>query len=309
MVDLEDDEDDFLPALARPVFGAASSTTSLPDTDSYGHRANLPSDSSYPAKLGSTTPTRPALTKASASFSANTGHGFGQDARLGKFSNASSSSLATPGTSISSSLALTPGKKNGLASKGSLASFKNAFKSSNTAVPPVPMFDSRSGAPGYPALKNPFSRFDSPVSPKSAGFKMSSKGKTLSPSSPAMARYQSSDGGRKYSITSSHRSQGGRSMTSQGSSNFRADPMPALPPIPTRQTPSRTGRHGSDAGSFMMRRKNGSADLDGLYSAATPAEEALRIVFKEFREVAGSKVHKICARPLVRYLFLSSRPS
>ena len=111
MVDLEDDEDDFLPALARPVFGAASSTTSLPDTDSYGHRANLPSDSSYPAKLGSTTPTRPALPKASASFSANTGHGFGQDARLGKFSNASSSSLATPGTSISSSLALTPGKK------------------------------------------------------------------------------------------------------------------------------------------------------------------------------------------------------
>lgn len=100
-------------------------------------------------------------------------------------------------------------------------------------------------------------------------------------------------------------------MTSQGSSNFRADdyPMPALPPIPARQTPSRIGRHGSDTGSFVTGKRNGSADLDGLYPAATPAEEALRVVFKEFREVASSKVHKICARPLVRNLSLPSRPS
>ncbi|WVQ77970.1 hypothetical protein IAT38_000051 [Cryptococcus sp. DSM 104549] len=321
---LEDDEDDYLPSLSRPVFGAASSSSSLPETDPYSHRSNLSSDSSYPSKLQSTTPTRPGLPKSSASFTVGVptpAHGFGLapdsgaggpgigGSKLGKFSNGSSSSLVTAGTSISSSAGIMGGRKAGLASKGSLASIKNAFKSSASSsapVPPVPTLDSRQhGAPGYPALKNPFSRFDSPISPKNAGFKTPSRtpGKTpsTSNSSPA-ARYQSSEG-RKYSIASSHRSQGGRSFTSQGSSNFRPDdhhPMPALPPIPMRQTPSRM-RHGSDAGSlFGMTRRGGSiGGEDGdLGMGRTPAEEALRVVFREFREAANGKVARICGRPL-----------
>ncbi|WVO12730.1 hypothetical protein L204_100338 [Cryptococcus depauperatus] len=297
---LEDDEDDFLPSLLRPVFGAASSTSSLPETDQNSYGSNPSSEFSFPLKLQSTTPTRPGLQKASASFSAGmstAAYGFSQDTKLGKFSNSSTSSLITPGTSISSANAIS--KRPGLSSKGSLASLKNAFKSNNSAVPPIPNFDSKGATPGYPALKNPFSRFDSPISPKNASYKSSAKGKTPSAtSSPALARYQSSEGGRKYSIASSHRSQGGRSINSQGSSNWKSEdhPMPALPPIPMRQTPSRLCRHGSDAGSYLGRRGL-SIDLDEEFGR-TPGEKALRAVFKEFREAAGGKVQRICARPL-----------
>ncbi|ODN73526.1 hypothetical protein L202_08027 [Cryptococcus amylolentus CBS 6039] len=316
---LEDDEDDYLPSLSRPVFGAASSTSSLPDTDPYSnsHRSNLSSDSSYaPGKLQTTTPTRPGLQKASASFSVGAptlAHGFGQQqtpGSLGKFNNASSSSLVTPGTSISSSGAV---KRPGLATKGSFASIKNAFKQNHsTPAPPLPAFD-RTGPPGYPALKNPFSRYDSPMSPRNpAGFKTPVKGKNLSSSTTAspMSRGNTADGqGRKYSIASSHRSQGGRSMTSNGSVNFRADdhPMPALPPIPSRQTPSRLGgRHGSDVGSYLGRMRGGSVDLDDGEFGRTPGEEALRVVFVEFREAAGNKVQRVCARPLNSHPSLST---
>ncbi|WVF72479.1 hypothetical protein IAT40_007294 [Kwoniella sp. CBS 6097] len=317
---LDDEEDDILPTTLTKPFGAAAaasaSTSSLPETDPYAHRSNPSSDSSYPPKLQAT-PTRPVLPKASASFSVgvptpntnHNAHGFGQSSRaadeshrLGKFSNGSSSSLVGPGTSIGSSSGFLAGRK------GSLASLKNAFKSNsnNAPVPPVPTLDTKAyGAPGYPALRNPFSRFDSPISPKNSSFKPSMSkvaGKSSTSSSPAPSSYHNPDG-RKYSIASSHRSQGGRSITSQGSSSFRAEdhPMPSLPPIPMRQTPSRMGRKGSDAGSlFGFSRRGGSigGDDSDVVLGKTPGEEALRVVFKDFKESANQKVGRICSRPL-----------
>ncbi|WVW83281.1 hypothetical protein I302_105300 [Kwoniella bestiolae CBS 10118] len=330
---LEDDDDDFQLPLTKPSFGAGGSTSSLPETDPYAHRTNPSTDAStsYAPRLQAT-PTRPILPQASASFSVgvptpNTkAHGFGQSSsstsddrsKLGKFSNGSSSSLVTPGTSIGSSSGFLQARK------GSLASLKNAFKSSsssnNQAIPPVPTLDTKAyGAPGYPALRNPFSRFDSPISPKHSTFKTpnSRSGKTPSTSttaSPAQHNITPSGGavgyhnpdGRKYSIASSHRSQGGRSINSQGSSNFRAEdhPMPALPPIPMRQTPSRMNRMGSDASVFgFTSRRNGSIGgggedgWDGAFGK-TPGEEALKVVFRDLREAANQKVGRICARPL-----------
>ncbi|KAK8869950.1 hypothetical protein IAR55_000519 [Kwoniella newhampshirensis] len=310
----DDDDDDYLSSLPKPSFGvaASSSTSSLPETDPYSHRSNPSSDSSY-APRPQATPTRPVIPKVPASYSAGVptpnSHGFGfgssagQDDRskLGKLSNGSSSSLVGPGTSIGSSSGFLAGRK------GSLASIKNAFKSSgNNAVPPVPPLDTKQyGAPGYPALKNPFSRFESPISPKNSTFKTSSRsGKAPSTSSPAAGGHHAPDG-RKYSIASSHRSQGERSNTSQGSSSFRAEdhPLPALPPIPMRQTPSRMGRKGSDAGSIFgfSTRRNGSLGGEEAFDAAagrTPGEEALRLVFSDFREAANQKIGRICARPL-----------
>ncbi|WWD01575.1 hypothetical protein V866_008520 [Kwoniella sp. B9012] len=332
---LDDDEDDFQLPVHKPSFGAGSSTSSLPETDPYAHRTNPSADGSFPTRLQAT-PTRPILPQASASFSVgvptpNTkAHGFGQSAastssddrsKLGKFSNGSSSSLITPGTSISSSAGFLQARK------GSLASLKNAFKSSSSsssntnAIPPVPTLDTKAyGAPGYPALRNPFSRFDSPISPKHSTFKTpnSRSGKTPSTSttaSPAQHSMTPSGGavgyhnpdGRKYSIASSHRSQGGRSINSQGSSNFKAEdhPMPALPPIPMRQTPSRMNRMGSDASVFgFTSRRNGSIgggmgeDGSEMSFGKTPGEEALKVVFRGFREAANQKVSRICARPL-----------
>ncbi|WWD15776.1 hypothetical protein CI109_100199 [Kwoniella shandongensis] len=311
----DDDDDDYLSSLPKPSFGAAasSSTTSLPETDPYSHRSNPSSDSSYAAPKLATTPNRPTLPKASASYSVGAptpnSHGFGfgatnsggQEPRLGKFSNGSSSSLVGPGTSIGSSSGFLAGRK------GSLASLKNAFKSSNNhAVPPVPPLDTKQySAPGYPALKNPFSRFDSPISPKHATFKSAARsGKAPSTSSPAAGSFHNPDG-RKYSIASSHRSQGGRSNTSQGSSSFRAEDhhLPALPPIPMRQTPSRMGRKGSDAGSvfgFTSRRTGSIGGEDSLDTVIgkTPGEEALRVVFRDFRESANQKISRLWARPL-----------
>ncbi|WRT66978.1 uncharacterized protein IL334_003943 [Kwoniella shivajii] len=319
--DLGDDEDDYLPSLSKN-FGAGSSTSSLLETDPYAHRSNPSADAVFPIKQ--TTPTRPVLPQASASFSVgiptpNTNaHGFGQASsstsddrtRFGKFSNGSSSSLVAPGTSVGS----TPGFL--AARKGSLASLKNAFKlSSNAAIPPVPALDTKAyGAPGYPALRNPFSRFDSPISPKNATFKTSSRtaGKTSTSSSPAQGVGYHNPDGRKYSIASSHRSQGGRSTTSQGSSNFRAEdhPMPALPPIPLRQTPSRMNRTGSDASVFgFASRRTGSVggeDGSDVSFGKTPGEEALRVVFRDFKESANQKVGRICARPLNTQPSLSS---
>ncbi|WWC69609.1 uncharacterized protein I206_103552 [Kwoniella pini CBS 10737] len=317
--DLDADDDDFQLPITKHGFGASSSNSSLPETDPYAHRTNPSSDASYIPKT-QLTPNRPILPQASASFSVgfptpNTrGHGFGQPAsnsnaedrsKLGKLNNGSSSSLATAGTSISSSSGFLQARK------GSLASLKNAFKSSsssntNAAIPPVPSLDTKAyGAPGYPALRNPFSRFDSPISPKNSSFKTPSRsGKAPSTSSPAQnpSGGYHADTGRKYSIASSHRSQGGRSATSQGSSSFKAEdhPMPALPPIPMRQTPSRMNRMGSDTSVFgFTSKRNGSIGGDeDLTLGKTPGEEALRVVFRDFREAANQKVSRICARPL-----------
>ncbi|WWC61281.1 uncharacterized protein I303_103862 [Kwoniella dejecticola CBS 10117] len=316
--DLDADDDDFQLPITKHGFGANSSTSSLPETDPYAHRPTPSSEAPYIPKL-QTTPNRPILPQASASFSVGVptlnsrGHGFGQPSnsssddrpKLGKLNNGSSSSLVTPGTSISSSSGFLQARK------GSLASLKNAFKSSSSnntsnAIPPVPTLDSKAyGAPGYPALRNPFSRFDSPISPKNSTFKTPSRsGKTPSTSSPAQnpSGGYHADNGRKYSIASSHRSQGGRSATSQGSSSFKAEdhPMPALPPIPMRQTPSRMNRMGSDASvfGFTSRRNNSMGGEEDMSFGKTPGEEALRVVFRDFREAANQKLSRICARPL-----------
>ncbi|WVR05048.1 hypothetical protein IAU60_002060 [Kwoniella sp. DSM 27419] len=319
---LEDDEDDYLPAFQKPSFGAAaSSSTSLPESDPHAHRSN-PSASSTFGPRGQTTPTRPVLPKAPASFSVgaptphpfahgpSASHGFGvsrahdDTSVLGKLNNGSSSSLVTAGTSIGSTSGFLAGRK------GSLASIKNAFKSGSSnahPVPPVPALDVKAyGAPGYPALRNPFSRFETPISPKNGTFKTPTSrtpGKHPSTSSPAQSTSHNPDG-RKYSIASSHRSQGGRSMNSNGSSTFKPEDhvVPALPPIPVRQTPSRMGRKGSDAGSMFGMSTRGAGSLGGneVYQSLgrTPGEEALKLVFGEFREAANQKVGRICARPL-----------
>ena len=224
------------------------------------HRTN-PSTENLPPSFY--TPARPHLPKSSASYSPGfpTPPSYGDEPRLGKFSNGSSTSLTT---SIGSSA---PFPKKG--SKASLTSLRNAFKSS-AAGPPVPNLTT------YPVLRNPFSRYNEPHSP-SRPF-----------ASPHVPRKS----------TASSRSIGGRSATSQGS---RQDDVPALPPIPARSTPSRVGRQGSDTSMFAFRR-HGSIGLDGIEeSTRTAGEEALAVVWREFRQGADAKVARICGRPLVSF--------
>lgn len=224
-------------------------------------------------------------------------------ATLGKFSNGSSTSIVTPGTSIGSA----PGFL--AARKGSLASIKNAFKGSKDpsyGVPPVPTFDSSSSAAGYPALKNPFSRYDSTSSPVNALFGHS----------PRAGRQALNNGGppatpgakeRKPSSVNTHvsqRSHGGRSIASNGSTNLRTDdhPLPSLPPIPMRATPSRLGRAGNESGSafqFGSRRNGSIGGGDEASLGKTPGEEALRMIFKDFKASADAKIQRVCGRPLV----------
>ena len=303
-----DDFDDYAPpSFSRGGFGQSSSPAGS-DVDLHSHHSRPSIETPYfggRTPSVTSTPARPTLPKVSASFSGTgaTPHGFNYDSerndrpKLGKFSNGSSSSLVGAGTSISSNAPFLAPRK------GSMASLRNAFKigsSSNTSVnvPPLPSFDAKSfGTPGYPALRNPFSKLDSPQSPAGMHRPGPSKGKFPSTSSPAGYQYD-----RKQSV-SSQRSHGGRSITSNGSSNFRAEdvPLPALPPIPMRATPSRIGRQGSDAGSLFggVLRHGSIGGDDFLDSAArTPADEALRAVFRDFKQAADAKVSRICARPL-----------
>jgi len=227
------------------------------------------------------TPARPHLPKGSASYSTGVptppsyGYGISHDEpRLGKFSNGSNTSLVTTGTSIGSTPGFLAPRKG---SKASLTSIRNAFKSAAHPVPPVPNITSTA----YPALKNPFSRYNEPASPSRP--------------------FASPRGGPHIprKSTASARSIGGRSATSNSS---RPDDVPALPPIPARSTPSRMGKQGSDAGSLFAFRRNGSvAGLDGIEegSVRTAGEEALRVVWREFREVADGKIARVCGRPLV----------
>jgi hypothetical protein len=193
-----------------------------------------------------------------------------------KLSNGSSSSLVTPGTSISSSAGFLANRK------GSFASIKNAFKGAAGPAPPVP------------PLKNPFSSSHQPSSPTAASFQRGVKGSA--PAAPSAYHHR---GDRKQSIATNHSSQwsqGGRSNASQGSSNFRAEdhPVPALPPIPMRGTPSRTGRLGSDASLFMRRQGSISEEYEGK----APLDEALRVIFNTFRDAANGKIARVCGRPL-----------
>lgn len=303
LADLDDDDDDNypLPPFARPSFGSSGSTSSLPEiangTADYPsnthHRAN-PSSDNLPRPAGLVTPARPHAAKGSTSYShgaptppypgsshySSSNHD--EQPRLGKLSNGSNTSLLTSNTSIGSAPGFLAGKKG---SKASLTSLRNAFKSSAVPVPPVPNIASQA----YPALRNPFSRYDAPASPVHGHANISSSPRT--------------NGFRKQS-TASARSMGGRSVTSQGSSGFRQDEhAPALPPIPSRSTPSRMTRRGSDSASSFVYVRNGSiGGLDGIEegsSVRTAGEEALRVVWRDLREAADSKVTRICARPLV----------
>ena len=325
--DLDDENDYAFPSYPKHSFGShspsSSPTSSHAPLPTHRQQASSSSDFSFGrhAVPMAQTPSysgRPALPKSSVSYAGTSPHhGYDYGAKdvkppkqLGKFSNGSSSSLINGGTSISSS---TGGGF--LASrKGSLASIKNAFKSTaSVPVPPVPPLDrSQSAAPGYPALRNPFSRFDSsPASPSSSrpSFSAVRAGKLPSLSSPGPSAFND----RKYSVATTHssnRSQGGRSTTSNGSSNIRMGddhPLPAIPKIPARSGPSRNGGMGGHSGSFSGvdgygSRRNGSSggDYDWATSAKTPSEEALRVVFRNFAEAANAKIARIYARPLVR---------
>lgn len=280
VADLDDDDDEVnlpLPSFAKPTFGSTSSLTELShSTPTYtSHRANSSSDNL--PRPSFSTPARPHLPHGSASYSVGipTPPYHGDEPRLGKFSNGSSTSLATNGTSIGSTPAFLQSRKG---SKASLTSIRNAFKAS-APTPPVPNVNSGP----YPALKNPFSRYNEPLSP-SRPF--------ASPRGPHIPRKS----------TASARSVGGRSATSQSS---RPDDVPALPPIPSRSTPSRVGRHGSSDGSMFNFRRHGSVGaLDGIDegSVRTAGEEALRVVWREFKDAADSKIARICGRPLVSAL-------
>lgn len=272
----DDDEEELsLPTFGRTAFGAASSTHTTPELEPYGHGHKVQASYDYPSRLNNT-PSRPALNKTAASY--NVGPGAEERQKLGKFSNGSSSSLITPGTSISSSAGFLANRK------GSFASLKNAFKAGAGPAPPVP------------PLKNPFS-FDSPSSPTAAGFKLGGRKVSNAPMAPPPIHHQQWD--RKHSIATNHssqRSHGGRSAASYGSSSYRADepPVPSLPPIPMRGGPSRMGRLGSDASIFA--RTNGSISEEVV--GTTPSDEALRVIFRTFRDAANMKVTRICGRPL-----------
>ncbi|ORX39679.1 cell morphogenesis N-terminal-domain-containing protein [Kockovaella imperatae] len=257
-----------LPSFSNPSFGASSSTTSLDiyPTSEYPRNAsveNLPRPSL-------STPARPTLQKTSVSYS--TGYSTpGDERRLGKLSNGSNASLATPGTSIGSAPGFLPNRK------GSLASIKNAFKPTGpTHVPPVPNLNT-----AYPALRNPFSRFEPPASPSY----------TSSPRQHNALRKQP---------TASGKSTGGRSANSQSSLTYRpSEDNVSLPPVPSRSTPSR--RQGSDTSAYRFLRQGGSirgledVDEEGPKSAA---DEALQTIWADFRSAADSKVARICGRPL-----------
>lgn len=317
-LDDDDDDDDFqLPNFSRGGFGNASSA-SLNEYEGSTHRHH-PSSDTIPRFGGpSTTPIRPTQSRGPASHTtvpSQGSYGYDQEvltntssstnrSRVGQFSNGSASSLVTPGTSISSNSGILGNRK------GSLASFKNPFKSNGSSgqtgyVPPVPSIDPGGhSAPGYPTLRNPFSRLEAPASPGAVMLGQSPRtGRQNNLGSPG----PSGSYNRQPSVAhSSHRSQGGRSATSQGSSNFRAEdhPMPSLPPIPTRSTPSRLGRLGSGSGSSLHLgtggyRRQGSLGGDEILEGKTPGEEALRVVFKEFKGVADAKIARICGRPLV----------
>jgi hypothetical protein len=54
----------------------------------------------------------------------------------------------------------------------------------------------------------------------------------------------------------------------------------------------------------MTSRRNGSIGGEDATEGRTPGEEAIRVVFRDFKEAANAKISKICARPLVRDLHI-----
>lgn len=308
--DFDDDDEFSLPSFSRSAFGQGAGSPDSAEHSFHRHEPSTSSDHSSTARPSFGSLPRSTLPKSSLASSSSQHDIAALDTpRIGKFSNSSASSLGQlpqpPGIEQ-------PPQRPGLLGtrKGSFASLKNILKPGDragpTSVPPVPTFDAKSyGAPGYPTLKNPFSRFDVDQSPPSA---TSSVGRPRANTKASIASVAPPTlyNDRNKSIPAMHASQrsyGGRSTTSQSSSNFRADdyPLPALPPFANRSTPSRTGRQGSDAsmfGSFGRKANLSGEDVIDSFGK-TPAEEALRAVFTAFREAADLKVRKILGKPLV----------
>ncbi|KAL1411204.1 Cell morphogenesis protein PAG1 [Vanrija albida] len=314
--DLDDDDDLTLPSFSRTTFGSQGASS---DTELYTHR-HEPSTSSDPssrangggANAFNTGSLRAALPRSGLSHSASAHDLALEPPRLGKMSNGSSSSLIAHSMHQSGSGSGVLGPR-----KGSFASLKNVFKPNTQGAPPVPSLpplDSKQyGAPRYPTLRDPFNRFDSPPSPTSTHTNNRPRGYTKASAAwQTPMSYNHTHG--KTSVTTMHSSQrsfGGRSVTSQGSSSFRAEdyPLPMLPRIPPRSTPSRAGRQGSDTSMFgtfprKMSVNNGDESLDNF--GKTPAEEALRVVFQAFRESADPKITKLLAKPLNSHISLSA---
>lgn len=290
-----------MPTFGKTTFG---SPVTIADSDSMSLRGDSPYATEPPASLGRSTGSlpRPPLPKSSLSYSASAHDLTGLEPpsmppRIGKLSNGSASSLGTHVLQAS-------GSGNGLlgARKSSFASLKNVFKSGERGTPPpVPSWDSKPGSgAGYPALKNPFSPV--PASPPSA----TGRPRANTKSSMSSAFHNFSERNRSVAtLHSSQRSLGARSTRSDASSNFRAEdyPLPAIPRIPNRSTPSRAGRQGSDTSMFSAMPPRPSMSGDDMMETfgRTPAEEALRVVFQNFREVAEKKIQKVLAKPLVSY--------
>lgn len=293
--DFDDDDDFGLPSFAsRAAFGQGSGS---PDSDHSHRNDSISSDHSGLRPFGGSIP-RSTIPKSTLAHSTSSSHVdlSSESPRLGRLPNGSSSSLgmhappqqASPGASLLASR------------KGSFASLKNILKpnqqGSIPAVPPVPAMD-KSGR--YPALQNPF-RYDAdPMSSSQPiGRPRANTKASITSTAPSFIMHH----GSKQSVTtlhSSQRSHGGRSTTSQSSSNFRAEdhPMPPLSTIPNRSTPSRVGRPGSDTSMFGPFGRSEEQENFGK----SPAEEALKLVYMAFRAAAESKIKKIMAKPLVGY--------
>jgi len=307
-IDLDDDDDLTLPSFGKAAFGGTptGSPGEMSDSmSSHKERSFSPEPSRQP--FSSTLP-RPggALAKSGLSHSASAHDLSGLDPpavhRMGKLSNGSATSLATHMLQQS-------GSGSGLlgARKGSFASLKNVFKSGekmSAPPPPVPSWDTKPGAgPGYPTLKNPFSMAPPPSPPPNAPVGYRPRANTKASMSSAF--HFGADRNRSVAtMHSSQRSLGARSTRSEASSTFRAEdyPLPAMPRIPNRSTPSRAGRQGSDTSMFGTGYAPPKASMSGDdfdHFGKTPAEEALRVVFQEFREAAERKIKKLLAKPLV----------
>lgn len=294
-LDFDEDDDFGLPSFpSRTAFGQG---TGSPDSDHSHRNDSISSDYSGHRPFGGSLP-RSTLPKTNLAHSTSSSHADAslEPPRFGKLSNGSSSSLGVQ--------APLPGAQLLQSRKGSFASLKNMLKPANQgpvpAVPPVPTLESKPG--GYPTLRNPFGTNpnDSGPYPQHGNRPRANTKASMTSASPSFVVHHGSKQSVASAITtlhSSQRSYGGRSTASQSSSNFRAEdhPLPALPMIPNRSTPSRSGRPGSDTSMFA-----GFARIEDQETfGRTPAEEALKVVYHSFRSSADGKIKKILAKPLV----------
>lgn len=178
--------------------------------------------------------------------------------------NASSTSLSSTGAGTSSGSGFSfPVRKT------SFANLKNAFKGASHHAPPVPAVDP-SYHSGLPALRNPFTRAESPIATQKI-------------------RSAARSHGRKQSAHSH------RSGASSGSNRGRNDEtVPALPPIPRKM--------GGRRNYSVSNMSEGSAQGNPPEATEpnTPSEYALQVLFRRFVKMADTKVATLMAKPLVR---------